>query len=451
MPEQQNIEYKQSWHDDYLKWVCGFANAQGGTIFIGKDDQGDLVDVNDFRQLMEEIPNKIRNLMGITGIVNLHEEKKIHFIEIIIPPYSVPISLRGRYYFRSGSTKQELTGASLNEFLLKKSGKTWDDVIEPRADFNDIDEQSIKIYLNSSEKAGRLPEYEGLSFLEILEKLRLTENGELKRAALVLFGKDPGKFYPNTFVKIGRFGKNDADIKFQVVEEGNLIALLPAVLNQLNRKFLTSPIDFEGMHRIEKGEYPVAAIREMLLNSLVHRNYMGAPIQIRVYDDKISIWNEGFLPEGLTLEALKRSHSSRPRNPIIADVCFKGGYIDAWGRGTIKILDTCKAAELPEPEMRERDGGFLITLFKERLTEEQLLKFGLNERQVKAMSFVKEKGKISNAEYQNLNNVSKATATRDLVELEQKGLLINKGTKGSSAIYILHSVYSGDPIGGDLV
>lgn len=438
MPEQQNIEYKQSWHDDYLKWVCGFANAQGGTIFIGKDDQGDLVDVKDFRQLMEEIPNKIRNLMGITGIVNLHEEKKIHFIEIIIPPYSVPISLRGRYYFRSGSTKQELTGASLNEFLLKKSGKTWDDVIEPRADFNDIDEQSIKIYLNSSEKAGRLPEYEGLSFLEILEKLRLTENGELKRAALVLFGKDPGKFYPNTFVKIGRFGQNDADIRFQVVEEGNLIALLPAVLNQLNRKFLTSPIDFEGMHRIEKGEYPVAAIREMLLNSLVHRNYMGAPIQIRVYDDKISIWNEGFLPEGLTLEALKRSHSSIPRNPIIADVCFKGGYIDAWGRGTIKILDSCKLADLPEPGMKEQDGGLIITLFKDNLSEERLIKLGINDRQLKSIFFVKEKGKISNTDFQELYNVSKATATRDLTELVEKYELFEKlGQTGVGTVYVL--------------
>lgn len=438
MAESQNLEYKQNWHDDYLKWICGFANAQGGTIYIGKDDIGNIVDVKEYRQLMEEIPNKIRNLMGITGIVNLHEEKEIHFIEIIIPPYSVPISLRGRYYFRSGSTKQELTGASLNEFLLKKSGKTWDDVIEPRADINDIDEQSIKVYLNSSEKAGRLPEYEGLSFLEILEKLRLTENGELKRSALVLFGKDPSKFYPNTFVKIGRFGKNDADIKFQVVEEGNLITLLPAVLNQLNRKFLTSPIDFEGMHRIERGEYPVAAIREMLLNSLVHRNYMGAPIQIRVYDNKISIWNEGFLPEGLTLEALKRSHSSRPRNPIIADVCFKGGYIDAWGRGTIKILDSCKLADLPEPEMKEQDGGLIITLFKDNLSEERLIKLGINDRQLKSIFFVKEKGKISNTDFQELYNVSKATATRDLTELVEKYELFEKlGQTGVGTVYIL--------------
>jgi ATP-dependent DNA helicase RecG len=429
MPEQQNIEYKQSWHDDYLKWVCGFANAQGGEIFIGKDDNGKVVDLDDYKKLMDDIPNKIRNAMGITVEVNLHKENGNHFIEINTPPYSVPISLRGRYYYRSGSTKQELTGASLNEFLLKKSGKTWDDVIEPRANFEDIDEKAVNTFLKASENAGRLPENNGLSIPELFEKLRLTENGQLKRSAIILFGKDPGKFYPNTFVKIGRFGKDDADLKFQETEDGNLIVLLQGVLNQLNRKFLTRPIEFEGMHRIEKGEYPVAAIREMLLNALVHRNYMGAPIQIRLYDHKISIWNEGTLPDGLTLNALKRSHSSRPRNPIIADVCFKGGYIDAWGRGTIKIIDTCKEADLPEPEMLELDGGFCITLFKNKFLTELLLNSSLNERQLKAISFVKANNKISNSDYKSLNNTSDRTALRDLEELVKSGYFIKIGEK----------------------
>lgn len=437
MPEQQNIEYKQSWHDDYLKWVCGFANANGGVIYVGKDDNGNVVGINDYKKLMDDLPNKIRNALGITTEVNLHEEQMKYFIEIITHPYSVPISLRGRYYYRSGSTKQELTGASLNEFLLKKSGKTWDDVIEPRATFESIDESTVKIFLAASENAGRLPENAGLNIPELFEKLRLSEDGQLKRAAIILFGKDPGKFYPNTFVKIGRFGKDETDIKFQETEEGNLITLLQAVLTQLNHKFLIRPIEFEGMNRIEKGEYPVAAIREMLLNALVHRNYMGAPIQIRVYDDKISIWNEGSLPAGLTLAALKRTHSSRPRNPIIADVSFKGGYIDAWGRGTIKIIDTCKEAGLPEPEMLELDGGFSITLFKNSLTQEQLIKMGLNDRQVKAVLFAKEKGRITNKDYQLLNDCSRNTASKDLADLVQRGLFSTSNVKGAGAFYQL--------------
>ena len=433
MPEQQNIEYKQSWHDDYLKWVCGFANAQGGLIFIGKDDNGKVVGIDDYKKLMDDLPNKIRNTMGISAEVNLHHENEKYFIEIVTHPYSVPISVRGRYYYRSGSTKQELTGASLNEFLLNKSGKTWDDAIEPDATLNDIDEQSIKLYLSAAEKSGRLPEHEGLSIKDLLEKLRLSKNGQLKRAAIVLFGKDPRKFYPNMFVKIGKFGKDDADLVFQENEEGNLFTLLQGILNQLSHKFLIRKVEFSGMNRIEKSEYPLAALREIILNALVHRTYMGAPIQIRVYDDKINFWNEGMLPEGLTFEALKGFHASQPRNILLADVCFMGGFIDSWGRGTLKIFDACKEAGLPEPEIKEFQGGFLVTLFKDNLTDEQLIKLGLNERQLKAVLFIKEKGRITNKEYQEINETSDRTALRDLENLTELNILVKEGEKKGTA------------------
>ena len=176
MSEAQNIEYKQSWHDDYLKWICGFANAQGGRIYIGKDDNGNIVGVEDYKELIEKIPNKIKNLMGISAEVNLLQEVDKHFIEIIVQPFSVPISLHGSYYYRSGSVKQELTGAALTEFLLKRAGRTWDDVVESRASFDDIDEKSVEAYLIMSKEKGRLPDVEDLTTKEIFDKLRLTEN-----------------------------------------------------------------------------------------------------------------------------------------------------------------------------------------------------------------------------------------------------------------------------------
>jgi len=434
MPEQQNIEFKSSWHDDYLKWICGFANAQGGQIYIGKDDIGDIVDVEDYKKLMDEIPNKIKNNMGITTEVNLLQEDGKHYIEIVVQPYSVPISLRGRYYYRSGSVKQELTGASLNEFLLKRSGLTWDEVTEPRATFDDIDERSFRMYLEMAKEKGRLPDVEGLTMEEIFDKLRLTKNRELTRAAIILFGKDPRRFSTNAFVKIGRF-KGDADLRFQDVEEGNLIVLLKNVLERLDHKYLTRSIEFKGMLRLEHSEYPIPALREMLLNALVHRKYMGSFIQIRVYDDKITIWNDGALPEEITLESLKHVHSSHPRNPLIADVCFKGGLIDSWGRGTVRIIETCKEAGLPEPELTERDGGFLVTFFKDNLTEEQLVKLGLNARQVKAVQYVKEKGRITNSEYQAINEISNRTATNELKELVDKFGLFGMSGAGAGTFY----------------
>lgn len=434
MPESQNIEYKSNWHDDYLKWVCGFANAQGGKIYIGMNDAATVVGVEDNKALMEEIPNKIKNNMGITAEVNLQHENGKDYIEIIVQPYSVPISLRGRYYYRSGSVKQELTGAALNEFLLKRSGQTWDDVIEPRATFEDIDENTFSAFLKMSDEKGRMPETIGLTIPQIFDKLLLTENGQLKRAAIILFGKNPNRFYPNAFVKIGRF--RDNDILFHDVVEGNLITLLREVTNQLSYKYLTQKIHFEGLYRVEKGEYPTPAIREMLLNALIHRNYMGSFVQIRVYDDNINIWNDGGLPAGISSEALKRPHRSNPRNPIIADVCFKGGLIDSWGSGTIRIIDTCKQADLPEPELIEQDGGFSVTLFKNQLTKEQLKKLGLNERQIDAILFYREKGEITSSEYAERYKITDRTARNDLNELVENNLLTKKGeTNKSRYIY----------------
>jgi ATP-dependent DNA helicase RecG len=241
------------------------------------NDAATVVGVSDQKTLMEEIPNKIKNNMGIIAEINLLQKDGKDFIEIVVQPYSVPISLRGRYYYRSGSVKQELTGAALNEFLLKRAGFTWDDVIDERATFADIDEPTVKKYLRRAEEIGCLPDIDGLSTPELLEKLRLARDGKLKRAAIVLFGKDPGKFYPNTFVNIGKFEDDDFTIRFQEVEEGNIIQVLDNVLHTLDYKFLIRNISFEGMNRVETLEYPIPALRKMLLNSLIHRNYMGAP------------------------------------------------------------------------------------------------------------------------------------------------------------------------------
>ena len=428
MAEQQNIEWKQSWHDDYLKWICGFANASGGVIYIGMDDDGNVVHLQDYRKLMEDIPNKSRNTMGIICDTNLLEEDSKKYIEIKVNPYSVPVSLRGRYYYRSGSVKSELTGIELNEFLLKKAGKTWDDVVEGGAEISDINEQSITQFIDDSKEKGRMPDTSGLTSLQILDKLRLLDSNKLKRGALILFGKDPGQFYPNIMVKIGRFGKDGSDLKFQEVIEGNLVHLLNEVQVQLNYKFLTRPIDFKGMHRIEKGEYPVAALREMLLNAIVHRTYMGAAIQIRVYDNKLSIWNEGVLPNGLDLESLKTEHNSRPRNPKIADACFKAGYIDTWGRGTLKIINSCKEAGLPEPEIIEKDGGVQVTIYRELDSGQAGLVDGLVESQQKIIQMIAKNPKVSIQEMSDNIGISTTAIDKNILKLKDKNIIKRVGS-----------------------
>lgn len=437
--ENQNLEWKTSWHDDYLKWICGFANAEGGTLEIGRTDDGKWVGVDQVEILQDRLASKIRDQLGIVTKITVHVENGLKGIRISVMPYSVPISLRGRYYYRTGSSNMELVENQLTDFLLKKTGISWDDGIEAAATTEDICEDSIRHFLADAKLSGRMAVDEELTTLELLEKLRLARKGQLKRAAIVLFGNDPNYFYPNLKVKIGRFGDSGDDLIFQEIEEGNLIQLLHRVPDTLNRKFLVKAIDYSGLQRVERGEYPVAALREMLLNALVHRSYSGSPVLLRVFTDKISIWNEGGLPEGLDLPALHKTHSSIPRNPTIADVCFKGGYIDSWGRGTLKIINACREAELLPPKIFLEHGGVSVTLFKDRNVESFLRELGLNDRQLKALAYLKRSETISNREYQKLFGVSRITALRDLTKLVETGYISAGDLKGGATSYSLMS------------
>lgn len=439
MPENQNIEWKENWRDEYLKWICGFANAKGAKIIIGKNDNGEIVGVARAKRLMEDIPNKIQTQLGIICDVDLKNEDGKDYIEIDVKPYDVLISYQGKYYYRSGSTKQELKGNALNNLLLKKAGKTWDDVVEPRANLKDIDLSAIEAFKKGATASKGLPfiaEEENIE--QILDNLLLLEDGNLKRSAVLLFGKNPCRFFINAFVKIGRFGQTDDDLHFQEVIEGNAFQLADKTLEVLDRKFFISPISYKGLQRVESWEYPYEAIREVILNAIVHRDYMGTPIQISVYDDKLIVWNEGSLPKDLTFEDLKRKHSSRPHNPILASVFFKGGLIEAWGRGTIKIINECKKAGLPEPIIEYSSGGISVTIYKNTKTKTTITKIKeLNERQVRAIEFVKQKGRITNKDYQTLNHISREMATIDLRKLVEMNILTSSGAKGARAYYVL--------------
>jgi ATP-dependent DNA helicase RecG len=439
LAEHQNIEWKESWRDECLKWICGFANASGGKLFLGINDKGEVIGVNHSKRLMDDIPNKIQTLLGLVCDVSLHHQDSKPYIEIDVKPYDAPITYQGKYHYRSGSTKQELKGNALNAFLLKKAGKTWDDVVEPGASVQDIDFNAIEAFKKGASSSKRLPFIaDEVNVEQILDNLSLLEDGKLKRSAILLFGKNPCRFFINAFVKIGRFGKTDDDLKFQEVVEGNVFQLADKTLEILDSKFFISPITYKGLQRVEGWEYPYEAIREVIINAIVHRDYMGAPIQISVYKDKLIVWNEGSLPEGLTIEDLKKKHSSRPYNPILASAFFKGGLIEAWGRGTVKIMNECKKAGLPEPLIENASGGIRVSLFKNFYANKALVDQGLSIRQIKAMDYLKQHKQITNKIYQALCGVSKATATRDLTELTHKYKLLERsGEVGAGTSYKL--------------
>jgi ATP-dependent DNA helicase RecG len=435
MPEQQNIEWKTSWRDEYLKWICGFANAKGGKIFIGKDDNGNVVGVENFEKLMDEIPNKILNLLGIICDVNLCHENDKYYIEIEVESYPYAVNYKGQYHYRSGSTKQELKGAALDRFLLKKQGKCWDSVLVSQISINKLNEKTLQLFRKKAINSKRLSE-EILADDDnlLIEKLNLIENNYLKRAAILLFFSNPEKFISGAFVKIGYF-QTDDDLRFQDEIHGNLFEQIEQTLILLKTKYLKAFISYKGIERIEEYIFPESAIREALLNAICHKDYgSNTPIQISVYENKIIFWNCGQLPENWTIEKLTIKHPSKPFNPDIANTLFWAGYIEAWGRGTIKMINECKKAGKLPPLFKYDFSGFIVEFYAHSETE--LKNKGLKDWQIKIILFIQEKGAISNSQIQKLCKVSKRTASTYLSDLE--GLYLEKtGTTGKGTSYTL--------------
>ncbi|MDA3812485.1 MAG: putative DNA binding domain-containing protein [Spirochaetaceae bacterium] len=353
MNENQNIEFKESWHDEYLKWICGFANAQGGTLYIGKDDKGITVGIKNANKLLEDLPNKIRDLLGIVVDVNLVEDGSFQTVEIQVPSYSNPISYRGHYYQRSGSTLQELKAASLDRFLLRSQGRTWDSVPVPGVHSNQLSVSAIKQFRKLAAFSGRLEQNDlDTDDVHLLEKLKLTETLYLRRSAILLFHEDPVQYITGAFVKIGYF-RSEADLAYHDEIHGDLFSQSKQIIDLIFTKYMKAAISYEGIQRLERYPVPQAAVREAVLNALVHRDYaVPAPIQIRVYEDKLKIWNPAILPENWSIEKLLGEHSSHPYNPDIANCFFRAGEIESWGRGIQRIFDSCRDAETPEPEIR---------------------------------------------------------------------------------------------------
>ena len=433
--ETENMEFKEKWTDDSLKTICAFANTSGGELIIGVSDKGGIVGVKDIEKLIRDLPNKIRDKLKITPSISVEEKEGKEILHIKIFPSTIPVSYEGKFYIRSGSTTQELKDTELAYFLLEKMGKTWDS-LSSGFDISDIDFSTIEMFKNLAKN--RIPSIKEFDSVEkIFLNLKLfDENKKITNAGILLFGKEPQKRFISATVRVGRF-KNSTHIVDTVVIEGNLFKQVEEVMNAI-KKHLNVRFEIKGVARQDVWDYPLGALREAVINALIHRDYLSpAEIQIKIYDDRIWIWNPGKLPPQIKLEELKKEHSSYPRNPLIANAFYLAGFIERWGSGTERMVQLCMEQGLPEPEYKEEFGGFSVYFYKDIYTEENLRKMGLNERQIRAVIYVKQKGKITNKEYQMINGIKERMATLELNQLVERGIFRRVGTTGKGTFYAI--------------
>jgi predicted HTH transcriptional regulator len=352
----------------------------------------------------------------------------------------------GRVYDRFNSADdlvQEVYKSLID--ILREDGVVssfdFDERVCKDADMSDIDLQKVRWFLSVSKAAGRFPYDEKTSAEDAFVHMKLFNKGKLTNAAVLLFGKDPQKFNRQAVTKCLKVPGTEIAKPFDnyQIYGGNIFEQADKAASFVYDSLRQPVIQIPGSVAVNRPvEIPVFVISEAIINAIAHRNYNpSAGVQVHVLADRIEIFNPGRLPDELTIEDLSKSHQSFPANPLIADAFFKADYIQQAGSGTKEMVKLCRTTKLPEPVFESHRGIFKTVIYRDIHTEDMLKKAGLNDRQIKAVLYAKQKGSITNKEFQSVCEVSKRTATRDLTELIKLNILKMTGKKGAGAVYTL--------------
>ncbi|WP_214041538.1 ATP-binding protein [Methanoculleus sp.] len=440
--EGRRIDFKEEVSNSFYKLLSAFANTAGGTVVLGIRDTDRTVVGFDLRNnALKKLSDSISTRLGIHPVIETHEIEGRTVLTVIVGRGCAPVAYDGRYYTRVGDTTREMFPDELREYFQQSI--EWDGITGTYS-LEEIDEGTVRHFLALARQAGRLAAINPDEPVEtILRRLGLIRDGRIINGAIVLFGKDPQQYFPNSILRIGRFRRADI-ITGDHELRGNLFSQFDeaerVIKNYISVRYDISDEAMQGsFQRKEVWEYPLSAIREALLNALIHRDYLNNTVQtqIKIFDDQTRFHNPGCLPEGITVEIILREHYSHHRNPKIADIFYRAGLVERYGSGIERIIKALEAVSLPSPEIISTPLGFTLVMRKDPFTKEFMQTLGLNERQLAAVSFLKEHDTITNNQYQRLNAIAARTALNDLNDLVDKHILERRGRSKRDTHYVL--------------
>ena len=317
----------------------------------------------------------------------------------------------------------------------------FDDSPCDMASLEDIDEARVVDFVETAESKGRLTLKGSRAPETVLRHFNLLRDGQPTNAAVLLFGKEPRRFFDNIQVHCLHFPGTEKrkPILSQQPYEGRLFEVIDEavefVLGKLDRPVGTRA---DGTQASGDFEVPRAVVAEAIVNAVAHRDYRNPGfVQVIVFADRIEVWNPGELPAGLTPEMLREPHGPLPRNPLIAEPLFRVKYVEKAGTGTTDMIADCLDVGLPEPSFAQCGPHFVTTIWRDWLTDNVLAGLGLNERQLKAVAMVKQEGRMTNKVYREAFEVTDRTALRDLKELVKLEVFEKIGETGQHTYYIV--------------
>lgn len=399
--ESEDVELKRSTANlpRAVETLCGMLNGRGGVVLVGVADDGRVVGQHVSDSTLREVASALGTFEPTAPVrverVPVGDGREVIVLSATPEPGRGPWMVRGRAWRRVGPTTTPMSQQEYERHLLNQGhGVTlWETLPTNDLGIDDLDHQAILRTVRLGIETGRLPEDTGTSIPDILDRLHLRHEGRLVNAAVVLFSKSPFPFYPQCGIRLARFeGTTKDEFVDNRQEYGHAFALLDEAINFLRRHLsIAGRFHSDSIVREDIPEYPILALREAVVNALIHRSYVdiGGAVSVAVFDDRLEVWSHGVLPFGQRPEQLKKPHTSQPRNPIIANVFYRCGLIEQWGRGTQKIVEQCVRAGHPEPEFAEQAGAVVVT-FRRGVRQARTPVHVLTSRQQEILSYLRE-------------------------------------------------------------
>src|SRR6056297_696290 len=435
--EGYTIEFKKSISKSLSKEICAFANASGGKIIVGVKNDGNIVNSEFNNDDLSQIQDYANNL---DPAIKVHIDKVKNILVIYVPegkekPYR---SSRG-FYLRVGANSQKLSRDEIKKLFQKENHIKYERKISFDFDYSEIDTEKYKEYLNNAKISNKL------SQSHVFRNLNLLTDNKLNNAAILFFGKNVYKYFLNSSIICGLYkGKSKTNILDRKEFKEDLINNFERAFKWIQSKLNTNFI-IKGTKRIEKLEIPEEVIRELLLNAIVHRDYISnGHVQVDIFIDRIEISNPG----SLLFDRKELGNISVSRNPIIQDLMFRANYVEKIGSGINRIKKILSEEEI-NYQFKISSNYFRVVVFRKNEKDSFNQKSESNENRTKIerksnaskrkqwiLNILKSKGQIKNKNIREHFDIAKSTAYEDLRDLIEKDIIVKKG-KGSNVWYEL--------------
>ena len=368
-PESERVEWKQSLGEwkEIVETCAAFATASGGTVYIGVSPNGGVVGVDVGKGTLEDIINKIASNTSPRLVPSVSTTIKNGMTVLNVRVKEAPgkpVWAFDRPLSRSGRTNQRLSQEEAMQLFMDSRNLTWDTTILDGPTLKDVNPVAVRSFLELANAERRWSVSPKTPAEKVMSQLGLCQGNRLKVAGLLLFGRNPQQYMTQAMVRCARF-KGITEIHFidMKVIQGNIVDHVEQAMTFIERN-IRMGAEIKGLRREDQWEYPLDALREALVNAICHRDYTStANVQVRIFDNRLEIWNPGELPAGMTIDDLRKEHESKPRNRLIANAFFLIKYVEQFGTGIRRIIDDCQSKGLPEPEFRVRPGTF-IAIFR---------------------------------------------------------------------------------------